>query len=972
MSARGKAEVSRKRPPKKGPQHKGKPPSSKKYKPETSKTKLIDTVLNTPSVEVDDPGRFFQLEVMAMIKGISVHPSLSDPGIVAPMLMKRLKSIQNSSFLPPSKLQIIGSFSSGTMIKAFSTVDIAVEMPSVYFPPEEFPNYTEIRRKYAEFLATSCSKIPNTRDVKVFAFHNDTGKWSVYLNFYVSDGMHSCSFNLIPCLSSSVLPLTFDHPNSTDFSLVPMIEDMSVIVQTTLFNELMSSYKNAKPVVMMLKVWLSRRRLYGSISGLVINMLVMYVTRREDVGTLTPAHTIFYKVLEIFESGDLAKGISLSQNTSVLSKIEVFKQVAPAVFVDSTGMFNLTRNVPLEVIQELQLYATRSLDLVKSPTAYTFFNLFKVDFEPLTKFDNILIIKGIDMPGKMQEILPTLKEALTDRLSLLLPITQSSTNNKLVFGMIYNDATFDRLVDMGPRDSSNHQVEKFNAFWGSASTLRRFKDSTVCYAAVWDFPQRHLIIPEICKYVLSKHHGIKESDIFCTISLMDSIVPPDNHLEVADALLRLTSAIKRIPKLPLALLSLSPADPIFSQTQVQPVTQHRRGNPITPIRLVFQLEPSDRWPDDIKPLRTLKTAFYLEIAQRLQPYSIAQEGRLLIDYRHFVFSLEMHLPKEHFVMKKQRKECFDFASEHNALKRLAALPIHVECINAIADKFKSYSYATRLSKHWVNSHMFSTHLQEEAVELLVASCYLQPGALGAPHSHVLGFLRFLHLLGSIDTSKLPHSVVVDFQNTLSAHATSRLLFADNSKVAPALAIFATYPKFGQVWTSFWTRTLEPVIFKRIIQFAKVSIPIFHRLLVQEESIVWKNLFVTPLEDYDIVISLYRNKEKFQQSYRVWRKYLVDFNPALSFVKELRSYYHKQAIWFYNEEGTTDVITGVWRPTAFAPQPLDPSCAHGMKPILKGPHKGKVVLNATEIIQNIHIMGAGLIKDLQIRRMPTNT
>jgi U3 small nucleolar RNA-associated protein 22 len=48
----------------------------------------------------------------------------------------------------------------------------------------------------------------------------------------------------------------------------------------------------------------------------------------------------------------------------------------------------------------------------------------------------------------------------------------------------------------------------------------------------------------------------------------------------------------------------------------------------------------------------------------------------------------------------------------------------------------------RLAKRWISTHLFSSFISEEAVELVVAYLFLKPFPFHAPASQVAGFLRY--------------------------------------------------------------------------------------------------------------------------------------------------------------------------------------------------------------------------------------
>ncbi|XP_050275101.1 uncharacterized protein LOC126717403 [Quercus robur] len=86
-------------------------------------------------------------------------------------------------------------------------------------------------------------------------------------------------------------------------------------------------------------------------------------------------------------------------------------------------------------------------------------------------------------------------------------------------------------------------------------------------------------------------------------------------------------------------------------------------------------------------------------------------------------------------------------------------------INGLQGRYLLYGPVVRIAKRWVASHLFSSCLVEEAVELLVAHLFLKPLPFNAPCSHITGFLRFLRLLSEYDWTF--SALVVDINEDLS-------------------------------------------------------------------------------------------------------------------------------------------------------------------------------------------------------------
>ena len=69
--------------------------------------------------------------------------------------------------------------------------------------------------------------------------------------------------------------------------------------------------------------------------------------------------------------------------------------------------------------------------------------------------------------------------------------------------------------------------------------------------------------------------------------------------------------------------------------------------------------------------------------------------------------------------------------------------------------------------------MFSGHVRDEAIELMVAHLYTDPSPFLPPNSHLVGFLRFLHLLSTFKWQDQP--LIVDIDNELSSNDRESIL-----------------------------------------------------------------------------------------------------------------------------------------------------------------------------------------------------
>ena len=98
----------------------------------------------------------------------------------------------------------------------------------------------------------------------------------------------------------------------------------------------------------------------------------------------------------------------------------------------------------------------------------------------------------------------------------------------------------------------------------------------------------------------------------------------------------------------------------------------------------------------------------------------------------------------------------------------------------------------RLVKHWFNCHLFTGHVNEELVELVVARVFTQPYPWDTPSSVMVGFLRTLHFLSRWDWQQDP--LIVDLggeldQDTITAIRTR---FSGWRSIDPAMNTVALF------------------------------------------------------------------------------------------------------------------------------------------------------------------------------------
>ncbi|GMY11522.1 nucleolar protein 6-like [Fagus crenata] len=451
------------------------------------------------------------------------------------------------------------------------------------------------------------------------------------------------------------------------------------------------------------------------------------------------------------------------------------------------------------------------------------------------------------------------------------------------------------VVDTGPTAENKDEALKFRKFWGEKAELRRFKDGTIAESTVWESEHwtRHLILKRISEYVLMRHLSLSKENIVHIVdqldfSLLHGVRDPISFsvslLEAFDVLSkRLRSDEKKDKDIPLKVSSVHPLDPAFRFTSVFPPKPHPLANDkgdvsrlqklmpscIQPLEVLIELEGNGNWPKDEIAIEKTKTACLLQIGESLQNTwgmtCTATEDDVDVFMSGYVFRLKiMHENALSLSERENESEQVKFVSSTD--KKLFVRKQHSSMINGLQGRYPLYGPVVRLAKRWVASHLFSACLVEEAIELLVAYLFVKPLPFNAPCSRITGFLRFLRLLSEYDW--IFSALVVDIKEDMSPNDEKEISdnfmvirkgYEENKQnVSPAMFLATNYDKLSEAWTRFSPNLSE---LKRLGAYARSSANLLTNLILQDQidSYKWECLLRTPLNNYDAVILLHREK-----------------------------------------------------------------------------------------------------------------
>ncbi|KAG0324998.1 hypothetical protein BGZ99_001153 [Dissophora globulifera] len=661
-----------------------------------------------------------------------------------------------------------------------------------------------------------------------------------------------------------------------------------------------------------------------------------------------------------------AQPIFIGQDTtSAEFSKEAFVKNFEVVIVDASGRINLAGHVSKAALDELQHEARLAMKFFTESSDDKFEALFlkRVD-NAMLRFDNMIKVHvpkhldhlknytkavALDHPSPFihfaQSIAPLLKRGLTDRVHMVAtrfePLQNWATSTTapdygsdsvITIGLLLNHAESSRLVDLGPPADDLDAAKVFRALWGPKAELRRFKDGSILESAVWQAEgteARHLIVGQMIGYLLNHHLSVPLDSVHYWagqlnkfIQYNSKVVPErlfDNKAAAANgfqavvaAFESLTKAVKSAEDMPLSVTHMYFASPAARLSSTF-IPQARDFNApatsfpdsaqyVEALDVVIQFESSQKWPDNLKAIQRMKTAFYLRLADKIKYKGMRatvveeteDESLVLNGYMDvrvapgYVFRCRISHDREIALCEKviaDRKSSHSLKEQHQRAldvynKYFVQAPMHTFQVHALCHRHPSLSQTIRLTKRWVSAHWLAPFFTDEALELLAAAVYADPAPWAAPASGFAGFARVLNLLSSWDWKYEP--LVVDLTGEMTGKereeirhnfANTRKNMLTSTMTAPiagaqpktttttisgdhATMFIATNKDTNSRW---WTwESPSPMILARLRTLAKTSLDHMTKTtssLETTSSSALNPVFITPTVHYDLVIDL---------------------------------------------------------------------------------------------------------------------
>uniref|UniRef100_A0A671YCJ4 Nucleolar protein 6 n=1 Tax=Sparus aurata TaxID=8175 RepID=A0A671YCJ4_SPAAU len=1005
-------------------------------------TRLLQTVPDSPEVEVSDL-------------------SWLSSAVKVPFLLVPKTTKGKFHMAPPASIDLVGSYPLGTCIKPRITVDLAVTIPADVLHPKDVLNQ-RYPRKRALYLAGLAQHLASSSDIGTMRYSCLHGNRLRPVLLLTPPCKDSSSFTLRvhACPPPGFFKPSRFHPQRnnirTDWytgSQTPLSE-LSYHIQSLFLND---SFADG---VALLKVWLRQRELdqgTGGFNGFLASMLLTYLLITHRISNTMTAYQLLRNSLNFLASTDLTvNGISLARDPDSTPSLADFHNAFQVVFVDPSGHLNMCADMTACTYKQLQAEASLSMQFWDDPTVDGFHGLLMTPKPMIRTSDHVFQLcelvklqsscKKLNLLSELMDhsgnyvhtalpfILSLLQRGLGERIHLLThslspepewSVESDAPKHKaqppLSFGLLLNPELATSVLERGPSADSPKAAE-FRQLWGSRSELRRFQDSAITEAVLWEgksMCQKQLVPKQIITHLLQLHADIPESSVRYVGHVFDMYHAPqepstgeEESLLVVQSYDDLSRKLWRLEDLPLSITAVQGAHPALRYTQVFPPRPlkmdysffdrdkpsrslvPKEGKPcpayITPITVICHMEGSGKWPHDRLAIRHIRAAFHIRLGELLKKHHnyTCRPGPTHLDVWKdgLVFRIQVAYHREPQVLRESvTAEGLQVVRDNEEAQALEMATIHkpllTSTLHGLQQQHPCFGAACRLAKRWLGAQLFSDDITEDTADLLVASVFLQPAPFTPPGSPQVGFLRFLHLLSSFDWRNNPLVVNLNNQLTAADYTEIKNDFMASRESLPVM--FIATPKEKKL--SIWTKKAPSVqILQRVVMLAAESLKVLEQQLmdggqIQDVRVVMR----PPLDAYDVLIHLNvkqvpllsqavdpptvtfgRGVMAGSVTQAGGALPVIDYNPVALYLAELRESFGDLALFFCDPYGGT-VIAVLWKPKAFIPTPFKTSQMTARSVEVTG-EQVNAIPNVEAILEDFRIMGQGLVKSVEAR------
>lgn len=629
-------------------------------------------------------------------------------------------------------------------------------------------------------------------------------------------------------------------------------------------------------------------------------------------------------------------------------------------------------------------------------------------------------------------------------------MNEVKNGDSIIVGLILDEENSEAALTFGPSPETKEgkaQLLDFNNFWNTKAELRKFKDGTIRAVVEWKPHPQKFVIFEITNYLIEEHFG---SEVAASLSFQNK------------GLLKLLNVPNRpkVNSLPInSLLSYQEKRDSFQKLinsfsefqkhlnlkikNILPMSSSLRDSSITapsPFDLdaddsvgwgIIEFETSDKWPESIRAVEQTKTALLLKIAELLGKQShykvcVGTESSVVMENDFvrflqvetndgFIFRFRIQSPVDLYLYQELDKQNQTTSYSTRYIQLYSGAISHTQQIQIASRRYKFYSAAVRLLKSWFNSHLLTSQVKQEFIELIALKPFLDSAPYVPPHSPSSAFFRSLEFLANWNWKEEP--LILDFSNKSTDNEVNHFIkFSDVEGVGMDSAEYSQYQKafaalrkddpslqkaamfIGTVSDPsgiLWTQLIPPsslgiAIASRITALSRASLNVVTKSRASEGFQI-AQIFQPSVNDFDIVIHVrdpqfdssdekrvlkkkktgtYRNLQT-KTSFPPREEVMRHLNPATDlFFKDLQKLYDGTIIFFkgtLSNPHEPSIIAGIWHQDVINPCPFKVNLGYSTIPDTDASKKGIVVLNKQAIMEEISQIGGELIEKIQLRK-----
>eukprot|EP00178_Gracilaria_changii_P007782 TRINITY_DN242_c0_g4_i1.p1 TRINITY_DN242_c0_g4~~TRINITY_DN242_c0_g4_i1.p1 ORF type:complete len:1016 (-),score=151.62 TRINITY_DN242_c0_g4_i1:1690-4737(-) len=889
---------------------------------------------------------------------------------------------------PPTSVRVIGGFMLGYSSNA---LDVLIEMPSSLFHERDYLNYKyhDKRLLYLTYIARHFIKSEKGKWTNISLFgrclNDDRSKPTLTLS---PVGVPEIVIRLIPTYADGVFEkerLAQNRRNvrpQGDSSVVNDVTEATVMYNTSvlvdatleqtlkLLHSTLSNVSSLRDTMVLLEAWRIRHRLFNS--NFYFAAVIHDLISRGATPVRASREHLLRSVLTSIRSGIL-KSVSLGGIRVGLCLEDSLLQraaISAAAALRTMESSFLAEDPWYGVVP--YLFATaRGTKCSPRPLSTCF-----------DGFINVFMKEG--SPTDNENVRKLLKRALfdTNRLRRL----ESVGGGHFAFSINSFDDVC-RKVDLKP---SGWDANSFKQFWGSKSSLRRFKDGKIVEALIWTGGLSTL--NEIVEYVVSKHLGdeVKSKVVFDDIDKAAGMSKMDEESARAIATFnQLASMLRSLEGLPLDILAVHASAPHLRRCGAYAIRPSSKNKFIQVLNVIATFESSGAWPDDAVAISAAKAAFYTALKSKLAERGIIAQATISfvdIQLADFVFRLRIRVDKEKVLLSK-------YPSQTDALMWVTETAVRHH-VNIRDVKSPVMGRVARLAKRWLNSHMLFSSMgdrADELVEVLVASVLTNPGA-PVPKSSFRAFCQFLHLLAEFPWEVCPLTVPLrnlniadeqeeEAEGRIESEARDLRISAQKrfAEDGCAMDVYCEANEEGEAIPWFpKSHSPEAVVLRRIRETARASLNFVEDWLQRGCSESLETVFSPSTDEFDAVFELNTKHIPFHKDSTLGalrthgrstnlHSWLADFDPMSILMKELSDRFDKYALFMMRINGGCELCV-VWRPVVFKATKFSLRDAPFRVPTEDG-KEGEIYISIEQLVSDIRRIGGDLITGVRLKESP---